>query len=223
MYLLPADWPYAILRSKFTRTLEQKTMAKPYVVVVGNVCAGKSTFLKHFAARYGDWRCLLENSLENVWLKPQQVLAAFPTSVYFMGYHARYHLEASRCAGPLIQETCLEQSGLFPAAYYELGYFSLGEMQTLQLNYSVFSACLPTPDFYIYLRAPLETLLARADEREEPTRSLSLKLIPVMQNRLETWLAGLSPARVVTLDTSQTPADEYPDMLEQIHARLRAG
>ena len=199
-------------------------MAKPYVIVLGNVCSGKSTFLNRFATLYTGWISAPEDLSENTWLQPKHELSVFHSNVFFMGYNARRHREASFYPGPVIQEACLQHSSIFPQVFYDLGEISLPDLKVLQMNYSVLLEIFPLPDIFVCLHAPVETLLMRADMRDEPNRSVSKKLIPALQDRLAEWITcTLDPSKVIHLDTHATNLlcddDVFSRVLNEINLR----
>ena len=162
-------------------------MANPYVAVVGNVCSGKSTFISQFSSWHEEWQGLPEKLHEGKWEYPPDADGQIITT-FFLIYYANRHLQAQKINGPVIQESCLETNNLFPEAYYELGNISINQYHILKLGNSTFINSMPRPDFYVYLHAPVDVLLARAETRKEPARTISLNLIPIMQTRLENWI-----------------------------------
>jgi deoxyadenosine/deoxycytidine kinase len=195
-------------------------MAKPYVVVVGNVCSGKTTFVNRFIAMYKQWNSLPENLAEGEWKRPVNV-DDYTLTTFFMIYYASRHLQAQKIPGPLIQESCLETNILYPDAYYELDCISHDQFNLLKLGNSSFIKHLPRPDFYIYLSASLDVLLARAEKRKEPARSLSIKLIPIMQDRMERWIDHeVEPDRVFRIDTGSVDTIVEGSVFEEAFSHL---
>ena len=83
-------------------------MANPYVAVIGNICAGKSTFVNRFSASHSEW-C----GLPEVLSEGQRRSLCGPNSLYlYASFFADFYIERHRLAqqipGPLIQESCLE-------------------------------------------------------------------------------------------------------------------
>ena len=99
-------------------------MANPYVAVIGNICAGKSTFVNRFSASHSDW-C----SLPEVLSERQRSSLRGPDPFYlyasfFTDFYIERHTFSRGIQGPLIQESCLESSSLFPRVYYENNCFT---------------------------------------------------------------------------------------------------
>jgi len=197
-------------------------MAKPYVAVVGNICAGKTTFVNRFASRYNDWRGLPEILDEGKVKASNESDSAFLQATFFFNYYVNHHLLSRSIAGPVIQESCIESSSLFPEIYQELGYFSSDKSNALKEKYSVFLLTLPRPDFYIYLHAPLEILLTRAEKRDEPLRTFSRRLIPKMQIKLESWIKNhVDPSSIFRIDTSKLNFIERSSIFDEIQSTFR--
>jgi deoxyadenosine/deoxycytidine kinase len=177
-------------------------MANPYVVVVGNICAGKTTFVNQFSADNKDWYGLpeaLDESQNNALSGPDM---NYLYASFFTDYYINCHLLSRNISGPMIQESCLETSSLFQDVHYENNGFSKDKYDALKRKYSKFLKILPRPDFYIYLYAPLEVLLARADNRKDPSRTLSKKLLPRMQHKLDDWVEKhVNPNTVIKINT----------------------
>lgn len=197
-------------------------MANPYVVVVGNICAGKSTFVNQFSAYHKDWYCLpedLDESQMNALSGPD---TDYLYASFFIDYYINCHLLSRNISYPMIQESCLETSSLFPDVYYENNGFSKDKYDALKLKYSKVLKILPRPDFYIYLYAPLEVLLARADNRKEPSRTLSRKLLPKMQHRLEDWVERhVNPNTLVKINTQDVNIVETNKILDKLQVQLK--
>lgn len=196
-------------------------MANPYVAVIGNICAGKSTFVNRFSACHREWYGLPEVLSES-----QRNSLRGPDSFYlyasfFANFYIDRHLFSQKIPGPLIQESCLESSSLFPRVYYENNCFTRDKCCILELRYATYLKILPRPDFYIYLYAPLDVLLARAEIRKEPARTVSIKLMPRMQDRLEDWVeTHVNPDRLFRIDSLDVNTGQFDKIFDALQARL---
>lgn len=196
-------------------------MANPYVAVIGNICAGKTTFVKQFSACHRVWYGLpevLEESQRKGLCGPDLY---YRYASFFADFYINRHLLSRNVSGPMIQESCLESSGLFPKVYYENKCITMDKYMVLELKYAKYRQILPRPDFYIYLYAPLDVLLARAENRREPARSVSKMLLPGMQSRLEAWVEKqVDPDRLFRIDTQDVDTSQIHKILDDLHARL---
>ncbi len=194
-------------------------MAYPYVVVIGNICSGKSTFIARFSACYQDWYSLPEVLTEShrSTLRGPDTFSRYAS--FFADFYIDRHQFSRSIPGPMIQESCLESSSLFPQVYYENNCITKEKYTSLEMKYACSIKELPRPDFYIYLSVSQETLLARAETRKEPARTVSKLLLPAMQRRLEDWVGEhIPPERLFKVDT----ADVNAALFERILGRLQA-
>lgn len=198
-------------------------MANPYLAVIGNICAGKTTCVQQFSACHKDWYGLpeiLDESQRNA-LRGADHYYLYAS--FFTNYYISCHVRSRSIHGPMIQESCLETSSLFPRVYYENNCFSKDKYQTLEWKYAKYLRDLPRPDFYIYLYAPLDVLLARAENRKEPARSVSKMLIPGMQSRLEEWVEKhVNPERLLRIHTQDVNIGQINQRLDDLRAQLES-
>ncbi len=195
-------------------------MAYPYVVVIGNICSGKSTFIAQFSACYRDWYSLPEILTES----HRSTLRGPDTYTRYASFFADFYIDRHQfsrsISGPMIQESCLESSSLFPHVYYENNCISREKYTSLEMKYADSIRALPRPDYYIYLYAPEAVLLARAESRKEPARTVSKLLLPAMQRRLEDWVERhVCPEQLFKVDTQDVDAD----LFERILGKLQTG
>jgi deoxyadenosine/deoxycytidine kinase len=196
-------------------------MANPYVAVIGNICAGKSTFVNRFSASHTEW-C----GLPEVLSESQRSGLRGPDSFYlYASFFADFYIERHRLAreiyGPLIQESCLESSSLFPRVYYENNCFTRDKYCLLESKYATYLEILPRPDFYIYLYVPLDVLRARAEIRKEPARTVSLMLMPRMQDRLEDWVeTQVKPDRLFRIDSQDVNTGQIDKIFGDLQGSL---
>ena len=196
-------------------------MAHPYVVVIGNICSGKSTLVNLFSACNRDWYGQPEilSEAQRSSLRGPNTFSLYAS--FFAEFYRQRHLFSRTIPGPMIQESCLESSSLFPGVYYQNNCITKEECSTLELKYSEYIQELPRPDFYIYLNAPLEVLLARAEIRKEPARTVSKLLLPAMQDRLEKWVGKHVPADLLfRIQPQDVAADRIDTVLTDLQARL---
>jgi len=65
-------------------------------------------------------------------------------------------------------------------------------------------------------------LLARAEIRKEPARTVSFKLIPGMQDRLEEWVEQhVHPESLLKINTAEANTVEINAVMDRIQAQLK--
>lgn len=197
-------------------------MANPYVAVIGNICSGKTTFVRQFSGCHEEWYGLPEVLDEGQRSGLRGPDTYYLYASFFTDFYINRHLLSRHIPGPLLQESCLESSSLFPRVYYENNCFSKDKYLSLELKYLTYMQILPRPDFYIYLYAPLDVLLARAESRKEPARTVSIKLLPGMQDRLEDWVEKhVNPGCLYRVNTQEMNAGRIGQMLDDLQTQLK--
>jgi deoxyadenosine/deoxycytidine kinase len=197
-------------------------MANPYVVVIGNICSGKTTFVNQFTASHTNWYGLPEalDEKQRSGLRGPDTFYLYAS--FFTDFYINRHLFSREISGPMIQESCLESSSLYPKVYYENNCFTRDKYRTLESKYAEYLKVLPRPDFYVYLYTPLDVLLTRAEVRKEPARSVSKLLIPRMQERLDGWVeTHVDPALLCRFNTQDMNIVQAHQILEGLVARLK--
>jgi deoxyadenosine/deoxycytidine kinase len=204
------------------RLREYYRMANPYVTVIGNICAGKSTFVNQFCDVHKDWYGLPEVLDENQRSGLRGPDTYYLYAAFFTDFYINRHLLSRQIPGPMLQESCLESSSLYPRLYYENNCFTHDKYRTLESKYAKYLEELPRPDFYLYLYAPVDVLLARAEIRKEPARTVSKLLIPGMQARLEEWVEEhVNPAILCKVNTQDMNMEQINQKLEAFQAQHR--
>jgi deoxyadenosine/deoxycytidine kinase len=197
-------------------------MAIPYVVVIGNICSGKSTFINQFSACHEDWYSLPEvlSESQRSTLRGPNTYSLY--AAFFTDFYIDRHLFSRTIPGPMIQESCLESSSLYPAVYYQSNCIAREESITLEAKYAKYINELPRPDFYIYLYTPQEMLLTRAEYRKEPARTVSKILIPPMQDRLEDWVGkNIDPEKLFKINSQDVNMNQIDTVLQDLQRRLK--
>ena len=197
-------------------------MATPYVVVIGNICSGKSTFINQFSACHEDWYCLPEvlSESQRSGLRGPNTYSLY--AAFFTDFYIDRHRHSQTISGPMIQESCLESSSLFPEVYYQNNCITREECITQELKYARYIKELPRPDFYFYLNAPLEVLMARAENRKEPARTVSKILMPRMQDRLDSWVEkNVSPDKLFKITSQDVDIDQIDTILNNLRDRRK--
>ena len=83
-------------------------MANPYVTVIGNICAGKSTFVNRFSACHREWYSLPEVLSESQRSSLRGPDPFYLYASFFTDFYIDRHRFSQEIPGPLIQESCLE-------------------------------------------------------------------------------------------------------------------
>src|SRR5574341_834134 len=129
-------------------------MAKRFLLVAGNIGAGKTTITDRLANRLG-WDAGYESVAANPFLADfygDMKQWAFHLQVYFLGDRAEQHLRlAGGRKSAVIDRSIYEDAHIFARALHELGNMTEREYLAYRRLYDLVIEQLPTPDLLLYL------------------------------------------------------------------------
>ena len=179
---------------------------KTYVVIAGNIGAGKSTLVGMMREQLG-WDPYYEPVAENPYLADfyrDMTRWAFNSQVFFLTHRARSHRELMDSRRAVVQDRSFyEDAEVFARTQYVLGHMSQRDWQTYQGLYQTLTTLLAPPDLVVYLRASVSTLRRRITQR---ARSIESEIEDSYLERLnglyEDWIArfDIAPVLVVPSD-----------------------
>jgi deoxyadenosine/deoxycytidine kinase len=179
---------------------------KTYVVLAGNIGAGKSTLVRMMCDRLG-WVPYYEPVAENPYLADfyaDMKRWAFHSQVFFLTWRARAHHALQEIKRPVAQDRSFyEDAEVFARAQYRQGAMSQREWDTYRGLYQTLTTLLPAPDLVVYLKASVSTLRARIAERGRDFEArISDAYLEELNTLYEEWIGGftLSPVLVVPSD-----------------------
>lgn len=187
---------------------------KKYVVLAGNIGAGKTTLVQLMCQQLG-WRPYFEPVTENPYLVDfYQDMAswAFHSQVFFLTHRVRSHRALMDDPFPVVQDRSLyEDAEVFARNLHRQGHLSERDWQTYQGLYRTFTTLLPAPDLVVYLQASVPTLRRRIQRRgREFEANISEEYLGQLNQLYEEWIAGFSLAPVLTV-----PADRLDFVQEK--------
>lgn len=179
---------------------------KKYLVIAGNIGAGKSTLVRLLSDRLG-FRPYYEPVSENPYLEDfyeDMPAWAFHSQLFFLSYRVRSHSALMDDAHSVVQDRSLyEDAEVFARNLYENGTMTERDWATYSSLYRTMTGLLPAPDLVIYIRASVETLRARIAMRGRSFEAAITDEYLCGLNRLyESWIEGfeLAPVLVVPGD-----------------------
>jgi len=187
---------------------------KKYIVIAGNIGAGKSTLVKLLSERLS-FRPYYEPVAENPYLEDfyaDMKAWAFHSQLFFLSYRLRAHLALMEDPHSVVQDRSLyEDAEIFARNLYEQGTMSCRDWETYRGLYRTMAGFLPAPDLVIYIRASVPTLKARIAMRARGFESGIADDYLAKLNRLyESWIESfdLAPVLVVPGDELNFVADD---------------
>ncbi|HID34348.1 MAG TPA: deoxynucleoside kinase [Anaerolineae bacterium] len=200
-------------------------MNKRFIAIAGNVGVGKSTLTRMLAARLG-WEPFFEAVDDNPYLADfyqDMPRWAFHSQIFFLSRRLRHHHELLQREGSVIQDRSVyEDAEVFARNLYEQGAMGERDYRSYRELYEVLCAFLPPPDLVIYLRADVDTLLARIRMRG---RAYEQDIDPAYLARLnqlyDAWIEGFTLSPVLTIEAASMDFVAHKDHLDRIEAAAR--
>jgi hypothetical protein len=202
---------------------------KTYVVLAGNIGAGKSTLVRMMCDRLG-WEPYYEPVTENPYLEDfyrDMKRWAFHSQVFFLTYRARAHRALMDVPRPVVQDRSFyEDAEVFARALHRQGAMSDQDWDTYRGLYRTLTSLLAPPDLVVYLRASVPTLQRRIAQRARAFEaSISDAYLDGLNALYEEWIGGftLAPTLIVPSDRLDFVKDskDLAAILSTIQERLR--
>jgi deoxyadenosine/deoxycytidine kinase len=202
---------------------------KKYLVVAGNIGAGKSSLVKLLAERL-DYRAYYEPVAENPYLEDfyrDMGSWAFHSQLFFLSWRVRSHRALMDDPHSVVQDRSLyEDAEVFARNLYERGTMSGRDWGTYSGLYRTMTGLLPAPDLVIYIRASVETLKSRIATRgRDFEATISEAYLEGLNALYESWIEGfdLAPVLVVPGDRLDFVAEsrDLEAIVASVEDRLR--
>lgn len=204
---------------------------KRYLVLAGNIGAGKSTLVELLCQRLG-WTPYFEPVAENPYLKDfyaDMERWAFHSQAYFLMHRARSHRELSLESGSVVQDRSLyEDAEVFAKNLHRQGHMADRDHQVYREMYGVLTSLLPSPDLVVYLRASVPTLKRRIAHRARTfEQTIPDAYLEGLNALYEEWIGDFRLSPVLTIEADQTDVLDRPEdldaVVERIEDALKAG
>jgi deoxyadenosine/deoxycytidine kinase len=176
---------------------------KKYLVLAGNIGAGKSSLVRLLAKKL-DFAPYFEPVAENPFLKPfyeDMKRWAFHSQVFFLTSRAKAHRQLMADPRSVVQDRSLyEDAEVFARNLYNQGTMNREEWTTYQELYKTLASILPPPDLVIYIRASVDTLHRRIKKRgREFESSIQESYLIGLNSLYEEWIQTFDLAPVLTI------------------------
>jgi deoxyadenosine/deoxycytidine kinase len=202
---------------------------KRYVVLAGNIGAGKTTLVALMCELLG-WKPYFEPVAENPYLVDfyrDMASWAFHSQVFFLTHRVRSHRALMDDPWSVVQDRSLyEDAEVFARNLHRQGHISARDWQTYQGLYQTFTTLLPPPDLVVYLRASVSTLRRRIAQRGRGFEAgISDEYLGQLNALYEEWIAGFSLAPVLTITSDRLDfvrrKTDLRKVVEVVQERLR--
>jgi deoxyadenosine/deoxycytidine kinase len=202
---------------------------KKYLVLAGNIGAGKSTLVGLLAERLG-YRPYFEPVAENPYLEDfyaDMPRWAFHSQLYFLTHRIRSHQALASDPWSVVQDRSIyEDAEVFARNLHEQGTMTDRDWETYRALYRSLIDLLPPPDLVVYLRCSVPTLRARIAQRGRGFEAgIPDDYLAGLNGLYEEWLEGfeLAPVLVVPGDRLDFVADskDLNAIIANIEERIR--
>jgi deoxyadenosine/deoxycytidine kinase len=199
---------------------------KHLVLVAGNISAGKTSLTERVGNRLG-WRTAFESVGDNPYLSEfyaDMAEWAFHLQIFFLGHRARQHLElANDPQSAIADRSIYEDAHIFARTLHHLGNLNERDYKSYRAVYDLVVDGLPQPDLLLYLRAPVEVLVARIRRRGRAMeRGITPDYLRLLDRFYEEWLAVYDLSPVLTIRTDDLDFVNRPEHLDIVVERIRA-
>ena len=180
-------------------------MPKHLILVAGNIGSGKTSLTERIGQRLG-WHTAYESVADNPYLPnfyKNMKSWSFHLQVYFLGHRARQHLEMSKDPrSAIIDRSIYEDAYIFCRALNHMGNLNELDYQTYLSVFNLLVPTLPTPSMLIYLRCPVEVLMARIQQRARDIETgISAEYLGLLETYYDEWMQTFDACPVLTIRT----------------------
>lgn len=191
-----------------------------FIVVSGNIGAGKSTLVKGLATMVG-FEGVLERHTENPYLQSfyeRPARWAFHVQASFLKLSIEDYERVGTIGGAALERTLEERQEVFARELFESGVLSSEEFEILaRLHRFATKNPLPRPDLLVYLHAPPDILAERIAVRDRSGESkVSLGYLQGLASRYEQFAAAWDASPLVTVDTVKLDVREKDGLAEVV-------
>lgn len=201
-------------------------MTKRFILVAGNIGAGKSSLTERLGARLG-WVTAFESVADNPYLAEfyaDMRQWSFHLQVFFLGHRARQHLALA--GGPesaIADRSIYEDAHIFARVLHHLGNLSERDYQSYRAIFDLVVASLPRPDLLLYLRAPVPVLMDRIRRRGRAMETgIAEDYLSLLDTFYEEWMESFDLCPMLTIRTEDLDFVNRPRHLDVVIERMQA-
>ncbi|MEN6554872.1 MAG: deoxynucleoside kinase [Anaerolineaceae bacterium] len=174
-----------------------------FIVVAGNIGAGKSTLVQILSERLG-FKPFFEPVNDNPYLEDfyrNMEAWSFHSQLYFLTRRLRIHKQLLDAEGSVVQDRSVyEDAEVFARNLYLQEDMSTRDYGVYQDLYRILIDLLPPPNLVVYLRTSVDTLLQRINTRgrgfEAGISRIYLERLNVLY---EEWIASFAQCPVLII------------------------
>lgn len=197
---------------------------KRLVLVAGNIGAGKTSLTEMLGDKLG-WKMGFEK-VDNPYLGRfygDMAAWAFHLQVFHLGHRSRQMIAAAEAPESYILDRSLyEDFHIFTRALRQLGNISEEDYATYKSLYDLVVDTLPKPDLLLYLRAPVESLVERIQQRGRSIESgVSAEYLGLLDVYYEEWIAKYDLSPVLTIPSGNLDFVNRPKHMQIVIEKIQ--
>ncbi len=200
-------------------------MAKRFILVAGNIGSGKTSLTERIGERLA-WHTAFESVVDNPYLPDFYTSMkdwAFHLQVYFLGHRAQQHLDMYLdTRNAIIDRSIYEDAYIFARALHSMGNINERDYKTYRKVFDLIVKNLPAPSLLIYLKAPVDTLLNRINQRGRAIESsISREYLDLLDSLYEDWIGNFDLCPVLTLRTDDLDFVHEPKHFNTVVQKIK--
>jgi len=194
-------------------------MAKYFVLVAGNIGAGKTSLTERLGEHL-EWQTAYESVTDNPYLSDfyQDMRQwAFHLQVFFLGHRAEQHIALARTPNSaIIDRSIYEDAEIFARAALKLGTITQRDHDTYRKIFDLVIASLPSPDLLLYLHTPVPVLKERIKARgRDMEKSITSEYLNLLDSLYEEWIARFDLCPVLKIPPVKIKPEEVLDFVHK--------
>ncbi|MBI5877567.1 MAG: deoxynucleoside kinase [Chloroflexi bacterium] len=200
-------------------------MTKRYIVIAGNIGVGKSTLTQFLADRLG-WTPFFEPFEANPYLSDfyaDMPRWAFQSQMFFLSRRLRMHRQLITHPGTVLQDRSVyEDAEIFAKNLFRQGQIAERDYRCYRELYDVLLEFLPAPDLVVYLRADVDTLLARIGQRGRTyEQDIPRAYVAQLNTLYEEWASSFAMCPILTVPSHNLDFVKHPAHLDLIVTKVQ--
>ena len=203
-------------------------MTKKFILVAGNIGAGKTTLTTRLGERL-DWATGFESVQDNPFLSDfygDMARWGFHLQIFFLGNRAEQHKDLYHLPKSAISDRSIyEDAHIFARVLNHLGSMPDRDYEAYKSVYELVIAGLPKPDLLLYLDCPVDVLIERIRQRgREMESGITAEYLSTLDRFYKDWIAEFDLCPVLTIpskDLNFVNREDHLDIvIEHVESRL---
>jgi deoxyadenosine/deoxycytidine kinase len=200
-------------------------MPKYFVVIAGNIGAGKTSLARLIADRL-EWDAFYESVDDNPYLADfyrDMSTWSFHLQVFFLGHRAKIHrhLCTQHANSSILDRSIYEDAEIFARALHSLHHLDERDLQAYRSVYDEVIQNLPAPSLLVYLRATVPTLMERIRRRSRDIETgITAEYLSLLSSFYDEWMDRFDLCPVLTIPSDELDFVKYEQHLTVITDRV---